>query len=200
MKMTKFLLPFFVLGFLFTSCSKDDDDVKPGEPPVESENLEVENFIYKGLNDIYLYKADVPALADEYFSDKEAKSDFLKSYDNPEALFDGLLYKKEDRFSFLMDDYIALENLFAGVQKTTGMEYSLGRISATNKLFGVVWYVLPGTSAEAEGVKRGDIFTSINGEDLTEANYQELFASSTVEIDINLLREIRSPLRMKLLL
>lgn len=187
MKMTRVFMPVFLFGLLFTSCSKEDEvtDNPQGElPKEETRNLEVEKFIYSGMNEIYLYKADVPELADDYFSSDDEKDDFLESFDSPEDLYDGI-QSSQDRFSFMTNDYIALENSFKGVSKTTGMNYSLGIISGTDNVWGIVRYVLPGTSAEAEGVKRGDVFTEVNGTQLTRSNYQDLLASSTITIDIN---------------
>ena len=169
-----FFLLLLMSGFV-TSCSTDADDEGPKVTPVDPDarDLTVENFIYRGLNEIYLYKADVPELADGFFPTQTLKNDFLDNYETPEDLFyDGLL-APQDRFSFIVDDYVTLENTFSGISKTTGMNYNLSYItSGSDDLLGFVRYVLPGTSAEAEGVKRGDIFTKVNGTQLTISNYQ----------------------------
>ncbi len=183
MKMNKLLLPVLAAGLFFTSCSKDDEITE--EPIVEEKkNLEVEEFIYAGMNEIYLYKADVPELTDGYFSTTEKRKEYLGSFESPEALFKDLM-SSQDRFSFMTDDYVALENRFKGVSTTTGMNYFLGYIGNSEDLYGMVRYVLPGTSAEAEGVKRGDVFTKIDGTQMNLGNYQELLDRSSFTIDIN---------------
>lgn len=170
------LLTLFLIGAL-TACSDDNNDSpqsitpEPGEP----KDLTVERFIYRGLNEIYLYKADVAQLGDNYFASTEDRDDFLDNYDTPEDLFYDGLTAPQDRFSFLVDDYVELEKTFSGISTTTGMSYGLVRFSATsNDIFGYVRYVQPNTSASEAGVKRGDIFTQIDGQQLTVSNYQGL--------------------------
>lgn len=185
MKIYKLLLLTLLMAGL-NSCSKDQDDLDSIPPVIgDQRNLTVENFVYRGLNEIYLYKADVPELADNFFTSQAEKNDFLDNYATPEDLFYEGLTAPQDRFSFIVDDYVALENSFSGISKTTGMNYNLSYISAgSDNLLGFVRYVLPGTSAEAEGIKRGDIFTKVNGTQLTIGNYQSLLASPTVTISL----------------
>src|SRR5690606_20677404 len=174
MKIKKLLFPVLASVVVLGSCTKDD--IEPKEPGTGEEgevvNLEVENFIWKGLNEIYLYKADVPELANNYFTTPSQKTDFLKGFGSPEKAFDGLL-ATQDRFSFIVPDYVSLMNSFAGVNTTEGMEFLLYTYAGDN-VFGIVTYVLPNTSAEEEGVKRGDIFTSIDGVKMNVNNYRDL--------------------------
>lgn len=183
MKLIKMFLPIFLLGIFLTSCSKDDD---VSEPEVEeTENFEIEEFIYSGMNEIYLYKADVPELADNYFTNTTEKQDFFKKFNSPEDLYEGI-QSSDDRFSFMTNDYVALENMFKGVSTTTGMKYGLAIISGTqNDVFGYVQYVLPNTSAEEKNIKRGMVFTEIDGQKMTVNNYQDLLARDSYSIDIN---------------
>ena len=189
MKIYKLLLLTLLISGLLSSCSEDRDDIDE-IPTGPNRNLTVENFIWRGLNEIYLYKSDVPQLADNFFATQAKKNDFLDNYATPEDLFYDGLTAQQDDFSFIVADYVALENSFAGISKTTGMNYNLGRLrSGSDDLLGFVRYVLPGTSAEAEGIKRGDIFTKVNGTQLTISNYQELLASPTVTISLATLVE-----------
>lgn len=186
MKVYKLLLFTLIFSGLFISCSEDQDDID--KIPINNGNsrdLTVENFVYRGLNEIYLYKADVPQLADNFFATQALKNDFLDNYATPEDLFYDGLTAPQDKFSFIVDDYVALENSFAGISKTTGMNYNLSYISSgSDDLLGFVRYVLPGTSAEEQGIKRGDIFTKVNGTQLTLSNYKSLLALPTVTITL----------------
>lgn len=184
MKIFKLVLFAFLVGG-FVSCSEDIDDVT-GEPATGGErDLTVEKFVYRGMNNIYLYKSDVPQLANNYFSTQDEKEDFLDNYETPEDLFYDGLVASQDRFSWIVDDYVELENSFSGISTTTGMSYALSYISSgSSNIFGYVRYVLPGTSAEAEGVKRGDIFTKIDGEQLTDSNYSSLLAPQSFTIGL----------------
>ena len=64
--MKKYFMPMLLLGVMFTSCSSDDDikevEEKKEETPKERRNLEVENFMFAAMDEIYLYEADVPQL------------------------------------------------------------------------------------------------------------------------------------------
>src|SRR5690606_30945753 len=98
MKICKILFISLLTSGLLVSCSKDQDDIdfiKPGDG--NQRNLTVENFVHRGLNEIYLYKAFVPELADNYFASQAAKDDFLDNYATPEDLFyDGLLASQDN--------------------------------------------------------------------------------------------------------
>lgn len=176
MKIYKLILFSLLFGGFFTSCSDDNDDAL-NKPIVDGRDLTVENFIYRGLNEIYLYKADVPELANNFFPTQAEKNDFFDNFATPEDLFyDGLL-APQDRFSFLVEDYVELENLFSGISTTNGISFGLVRYcDACTDIFGYVRYVLPGTSADVQGIKRGDIFIMIDGQQLTDSNYNNLLA------------------------
>lgn len=184
------LLPIFMVLFL-TACSKDDVveeqeivENPPAEKPVEAVNLEVEEFVYTGLNDIYLYKADVAVLADDYFDNDTDKREFLDDFSSPESLFDALL-STQDNFSFMTDDYNALEEQFKGVSSSTaGMKFGLGQISGTNNIFGFLQYVIPGSSADKAGLTRGTIFTEVDGQKLTLNNFSSLISSGSFTINV----------------
>lgn len=186
--MKRINLPLLLLLVYITgACSKDDDVV---EHTVETETIdpaeiEVESFIYRGMNEVYLYKADVPVLADSYFSSSSEKAKFLAAFDSPEDLYAGL-QPAFDKFSFMHHDYEELEKMFSGISESNGMDYGLSYISEnSDDLIGYVRYVLPGTSAEEQGVQRGDIFTRVDGTILTYHNYRTLLADENFTININ---------------
>ncbi len=190
MKIYKLLILTLLFGGFFTSCSKDGNDtlapVSTGKDTSAIRDLTVEHFIYRGMNNIYLYKANIPQLADNYFATQSEKDAFLSSFATPEKLFyDGLVDSKNDRFSFLVDDYVYLENLFSGITKTSGMHYGLMRYSSgSSEIFGYVRYVEHGSPAEEAGLKRGDIFTEIDGKQLTDTNYSDLLGSDSFTLSL----------------
>lgn len=187
MKIYKLFLLTLVFGGFATSCSNDQDDIEPKTvvEPGPERDLTVENFIYRGMNEIYLYKADVPELADNFFSTQTERNEFLDNYPTPEELFYEGLVAPQDKFSFIVDDYVELENRFSGVSTTTGMSYALSYVSSnSSNIFGYVRFVLPGTSAEAQGVKRGDIFNKIDGQQLTDSNFGTLLAPQSFTIGL----------------
>lgn len=183
MKNLKLILSILFVGLLFTSCSKDEEIPEPIVDP-EEPSLEVENFIYAGLNEIYLYKADVMELADDYFASDEERNEYLASFDSPSSLFYDGLTAEQDRFSFLVDNYIELEKLFSGVSTTNGMALGLGTIGESNDVFAYVKYVMPNTSAAEQGIERGDAFMEIDGTQMTVSNYSDLLNRNTYTITL----------------
>ncbi|WP_245583413.1 S41 family peptidase [Salinimicrobium terrae] len=188
--MKNFPLLITLFALILTSCSKDDEVLEEntssknlGETTEVSE-LEVEEFIYAGMNEIYLYKADVPVLADNYFGTENEKLDYLAGSGSPESLFKSLKFTN-DRFSFMTDDYKALEDRFNGVSSSTaGMHFGLGQISGTNNLFGFLQYIIPNTPAAEAGLTRGTVFTQINGQKMTSNNLETLLDSDSFTINI----------------
>ncbi len=173
------LIAFAIMGITF-SCFDDADDNSI------SAN-EINDFVWKGMNAVYLYKENKPDLANDRFSNTGEYADYLNSYSTPENLFEDLIYQREsvDRFSWIVDDYIALEQFFSGVSESNGMEFGLRFIpGSSSAIFGYVRYVLPNTSAASQGVVRGDVFTAIDGTDLTLDNYQSLLSSDNYTINL----------------
>src|SRR5690606_7311408 len=104
---------------------------------------------------------------------------YLNSFSTPEALFESVIYNRQtiDRFSVIVDDYIALEQQFSGVTKSNGMDFGLYRFTeADTDVFGVVRYVLPNTDAENKGIERGFVFNEVNGTPLTTSNWRSLLS------------------------
>ena len=188
----KKLLPFVVLLILsssIVSCFNDNDD-----SPSTATSLEIKDFIWKGMNVFYLYKGLVPDLANDRFSSDQQYTDYLNGFSTPEAIFEDVKTDDIDPasglpiddFSFLVDDYIALEQAFDGITLNNGMEFGLVRYPAPNEslVFGYVRYVLPGTDAETKGVERGDIFNTIDGTQLNDQNFRTLIAQNSYTIGL----------------
>ncbi|MCW9037816.1 S41 family peptidase, partial [Altibacter sp.] len=178
MKKTTLLL-LICVSITFTSCFEDRDDNEQ-----VSTTLDIQNFIYRGLNFFYLYKAETPELANDAFGNAEELNAFLSAFDTPESLFD-FLKAPQDRFSLLVDDYIALENALNGITLNNGMEYGLVFYpDGSGNVFGYVRYVIPNTSAAAAGLERGVIFNTVDGQQLTESNFNELLSPVTYTIGL----------------
>lgn len=166
------LLPL-LFTFLFISCDKDKDD--PKEPTVELKD-ERHDFVWKGLNQYYLWQEDVANLADTKTDNIDDYYSFLNGYSKPEDIFESLLYK-DDRFSWIVDDYNELERQFQGTSKTSGLVFQLVRLRGSDDVFGYVQYKLPNTDAETKDIKRGDFFLEVDGQQITVNNYRDLLFS-----------------------
>ena len=168
----------FLLITLSLSCATDLDD-----NPVS--NTDINDFIYRGLRTYYLYNENVPDLV----NDKTASSDYQSylSQSSPEDFFESLIFDRQnvDRFSWLTNDYLALEQQFQGLSTTNGMEFGLIRTTPSgDDIFGFVKYVLPNTSASSQGVTRGMLFTAINNTNLTVSNFRTLLSNDTYSINL----------------
>ncbi|BAO56082.1 S41 family peptidase [Nonlabens marinus] len=180
MRIFKSLFLSLIAIALLNSCAQDNDDKLASD-------LTIKNFIYRGMNAFYLYKPDVPVLADDRFSTVKELEDFHAQFDTPEDFFESLIFdpNRVDRFSVIFSDYIALEQALSGNSLNNGMEFGLvGYANDVNNIFGYVRYVLPNTSAAAQGVVRGQIFTEIDGIQLTRTNFRTLIAQNSYTITL----------------
>ncbi|MFK5983768.1 MAG: S41 family peptidase [Flavobacteriaceae bacterium] len=175
----KIFLLLIVISSVFVSCFEDlDDNIQ-----VSSE-LDIKNFIYRGLNFFYLYKADAPELADDAFANQNDLNAFLNSYDSPEALFE-YFRSSQDRFSLLVDDYVELENALSGITLNHGMEFGLIFYpDGSNNVFGYARYILPNSDAAAKGVVRGIVFNTIDGQQINESNFRDLLSPDVYTIGL----------------
>lgn len=164
------------------SCSNNDDNIL--DPNVTDD---INYFIWKGLNSYYFWQKEVPDLANNRFSTLDEVYAHFRGYSSPENSFNSLLYQEgiSDRFSWIVDDYVALENSFQGINQSTGMEFGLKRYNNSNtNVFGYIRYVIPNTDAASKGVTRGMIFNKINGTQITDSNYTSLLFSDASSINV----------------
>nr|WP_315211641.1 S41 family peptidase [uncultured Flavobacterium sp.] len=177
----KFTLLLLMAVFTFQSCQDNDDLAPPA-------SLDIQDFIWKGMNQYYLWQADVPNLDDDKFADQAALNIFLKGYTVPEDLFDALRVDKTiDRFSWIVDDYLELEGTLQGTTKNNGVDFGLSRKpGSTTEIFGYVRYIIANSDASNKNIKRGDYFTAVNGTQLTLTNYESLLFGSNENYTLNL--------------
>lgn len=132
----------------------------------------VNNWIYQEMSIYYLWNTSIPRNPD------------FKLY--PVDFFDSLLDKYNaitnpdgDRFSWIQENYTELLNSLRGVSSDEiGFDYIPVGINGTNYYYLLVLYPRPGTDAEAKGISRGRFVTKINGQNITDSNYQDLLGGS----------------------
>jgi len=178
--MKKFaLITASLLILSFISCDKDDNPTIPEEETVELQD-EINGFVWRGLNDIYLWKDNVTALADTKDDNTNDFNTFLNSFSEPEDAFEALIHDRDntDKWSWIVDDYVALEQQFQGVSKSNGVDFQLVRLSGSDDLFAYVKLILPNSDASTKNIKRGDFFMEVDGQQLTISNYRDLLFGS----------------------
>ncbi|SMG18288.1 C-terminal processing protease CtpA/Prc, contains a PDZ domain [Marivirga sericea] len=161
--MKKTLSYFLLAGIIVLSSCREN------EPEPEPQNFEngtneyVNNWIYDNMNLYYYWTADLPG----------------KSIDeeNPEDYFYSLI-SNSDRFSWIQPNFRELLNSLQGITLESGYEFILYRDQENeNRVIGQIAYVKNDSPAENVGLKRGDLFTAINGTTLTIDNYNNLLGN-----------------------
>ncbi|MDR1983533.1 MAG: hypothetical protein LBQ28_01715 [Prevotellaceae bacterium] len=148
----------------FLSCEKSDVN--------KSDNNYVNSWIFTNMKHYYFWNEQIPSSPNM----EQFPSDFFYS----------LLYKYReldgDRFSWIQENYVDLLESLSGVNSgDLGFEYVFHRYN-NDKAFGEVLYVKPGTSAQTQGIKRGDVFLAIDGTEITVNNYSSLLQKESMTI------------------
>ena len=190
--MKKFFLSLLCLGFIATSCNKNDDAPvieEEVETPVEEVpvvDIEVQNFLWQTLNLYYFWQGEVNDLADDRFDTQTAYEEYLAENSNPVDLLENKLLFSEDRFTFYSDDYNELVNNSAGISKSNGLQFGLSLIGDTDDVFGYVEYIIKNSDASTKDIKRGDVFIGVNGTRLNRNNYIELLFGENDTYTLNM--------------
>lgn len=183
-----------IIPFLFLqSCQDNDDHLQ------EPTTLDANRFIWKAMNQLYLWQANVPDLADNRFATNDDFEIYLNQYSDPKNLFQNLLYlpprpkrpdeteepKVVDEYSWIVSDYLTLEQQLGGTSKSSGVEFGLSSIKDSNQIIGYVHYIIPNSDAAGKDIKRGEVFYAVNGTSLTQSNWRSLLGSSNVNYTLN---------------
>lgn len=163
---TKILPVLLLIAFvsIFLSCEKED----PNKPDLSPEILTLNNWIWEGMSDVYLWEDQMPDLDPEYQED-------------PDAYFYDLLYSA-DKYSWIVDDYEELAARFDGVSLSNGMSASAGLMDESQIVW-IVEYVSAESPASEANIKRGDIIISIDGKELDTKNYYDLYRQTTATFE-----------------
>ncbi len=185
--MKKYFPHLFVgMLMLIASCSDSAsiiEEVGPIDngPEVLPSNPDagVNNFIYSGMNIYYRWKDDVPVLADDKFNNNQEYNAYLQASGNPETFLETLVYNRAtvDRDSRVETDYKESLAGLEGTQGTNGVDFGLA-LYGDNKVLGYVQLILPGSDADGKDIRRGDLFTEVDGRELTVENYASLLFSA----------------------
>lgn len=172
-----------VLALTFVNCSKTEDI---------PQNLEVNDFVWGGMNAYYKWQGLIPDLSDRKFSTREQLNSYLSGFSEPTELFNSLLsypneFPKDPNrvFSWITDDYVALENSFQGLRLTSGLKLvAVEYADNSGNAYVVVRDVIVGSDAETKGITRGMIITEVNETQITTGNVNQLFAPNNFTVSL----------------
>ena len=177
MNINQIISIFIFFSLLLISCKKESDE-DPNIAKLEND-LEISDFVWKGLNQYYYWQESVINLADSKLDNLSNYSFYLSQNPNPENFFNSLKHP-DDRFSWISDDYVELENYLQGIDYSDGMEFGLFLECNGQNVFGFVRYVHKNSDADINGIKRGYFFNTINGSILNKDNYGDLLFDDNV--------------------
>lgn len=170
MKFSKLFLYTFLLPLLLSACHDDNNEPEP-TPSEITYTQRVNDFIYQVMKNCYLWTDQIPEL------DRQNETD-------PKAYFKKILIP-DDHFSIITDDLQSLLNSMEGIEKSFG--YSLAyqwADEAHTKIMVIVEYVYPNTPASLAGIQRGDMIVSLNSQNITTSNMNELTSAPSISIGV----------------
>lgn len=151
--LTKYLSFIFIGLVLLSSSCKKDDDISVAS------NTTVNKWVTENMRIYYYWNRTIP-------SDRS-----LNFQLDPISFFETVANRPTDRFSWI-SKADELRDVLSGVSTSTGIDFALFSDGPQN-VFGAVRYVIPDSPADLAGVKRGMLFTSVNGTLLTRSNYDD---------------------------
>lgn len=179
MHLLKKLFLLFFASLLVYSCFEDFDDRG-------AYASEINDFVWKGMNLMYLYKQEISDLSNNRFNNSVEYASYLNSFTQPEDLFESLIYERQniDKYSYIVDNYAQLQQSQQGISISNGMEFGLAYVpNSSYDVYGFVRYVHPQSPADVNGIKRGDIFIGINNSTLNTDNYLELLSQDSYSVN-----------------
>jgi C-terminal processing protease CtpA/Prc len=145
------LLPLIML----TSCIDFNNDGK-------KDSYQVNDWILDIMETYYLWNEKMPGKTDKELA--------------PPDYFESLLYKEEDRFSWIQEDFTELMESLVGIDTEPGYDFNLYALDKETPVTvgGFITYVKPNSPAAATNLKRGHVFTEINDKAINGDNYRTL--------------------------
>jgi hypothetical protein len=181
MQYKKLLIGFLIIGIM--ACNKTVTTIPetPVAPVVDNTtvtkitNADINTWIHENMSAYYLWPDKMPALAKTNTSS------------NPMDYFYSILYeyKTTDRFSWIDSSSANLINQLNGINTVLGIRVSAFYTDdAKVNVALVIAYVLKGSPAEKNGLKRGDIILSVDDKTVTTSNYSTALQNQTLKLGL----------------
>ena len=160
----KFAFLLLIFFSIFISCHKEYY-----EDTVSDSVKDINNWILRNMQALYLWNNKLPSGLNP---GKEP---------DPKEFFYKMVYKAEDKWSYITPDLDKLIADLDGVPLSVGISPAFVRISEKQILL-IVEFVYPGSPADKADIQRGDIILTIDGQFLTPVNYFDLFNKSNITV------------------
>ena len=181
MQFKKLLIGILIIGAM--ACNKTVTTipesvvtpVKDNKTVTKYTNAEINAWIHEEMTYNYLWPDKMPALAKTNTSS------------NPMDYFYSILYeyKTTDRFSWIDSSSANLINQLNGINTVLGIRVSAFYTDDTKANVAlVIAYVLKGSPAEKNGLKRGDIILSVDDQKVTSSNYNSVLQNQTLKLGL----------------
>jgi C-terminal processing protease CtpA/Prc len=181
MQFKKLLIGILIIGAM--ACNKTVTTipesvvtpVKDNKTVTKYTNAEINAWIHEEMTYNYLWPDKMPALAKTNTSS------------NPMDYFYTILndYPTTDRFSWIDSSSTNLINQLNGINTVLGIRVSPFYTDDTRvNVALVIAYVLKGSPAEKNGLKRGDIILSVDDQKVTSSNYNSVLQNQTLKLGL----------------
>lgn len=169
---TKCIGIIFVL-LAFVSCDPNNITDEDPASEISAETLEINEWIDGIMNEVYLWNTKIPSSVN------------YKQEADPAELFDKMLYKEEDRWSWITDNWSALQDELKGTPVSMGFAPAFYyKDSETTDVITIIKYVYKDSPAEKAGLKRGDIILTYNGVTPNDGNYYDLCSGNSYTVGL----------------
>jgi len=178
MQLRKLLIGILIMGIM--ACNKSVTNL-PDIPSQDNTaiqkntNADVNTWIHESMTAYYLWSDKMPVIAKTNTSS------------NPMDYFYSILYdyKTTDRFSWIDSSSANLINQLNGINTVLGIRVSAFYTDNTQvNVALVIAYVLKGSPAEKNGLKRGDIILSVDDQTITSSNYNSVLQNQTLKLGL----------------
>ncbi len=172
------LLLLFFISVFCVSCNKEY--TLPA-------GLQTHDFVWKGLNAYYLHQDQVNDLSDRRFNSDIQLENFLNGFSAPEDLFNHLTIANDTK-SRIVNDFTTIETPIPLRQSlTNGMEFGIIQEPGSNtNVLGYVILILPNSNAASQNITRGEFFSTVDGVQLTQDNFQSLLLTGANDFQLGM--------------
>ncbi|WP_299109619.1 S41 family peptidase [uncultured Tenacibaculum sp.] len=175
----KFIKPTLlcILTFIAISCSRTE---------FAPDNIQVQSFVWRGLNAYYLSQNQIPDLSDRRFNNDQQLYNYLSGFNDPNALFQSLLIGTDTK-SLLQADYNTLTTPQVRTGNTNGVEFGIiADPSSADNVVGYITHILPNSDASGKNLVRGEFFYAVDNTQLTRGNFESLLVNGSNNFTLNM--------------